>query len=70
MHVLNTHSGYVKIDANSCVTCLLTSNFRTSFFFIIYIAVQKIYSTKLKRTSTIKQILIFLEAVVHGCSSK
>ena len=49
----------------------MTSDVKYSdmLFFLIYIAVQKLNSTK-QKTSTIKQILILLEAVVHRCSSK
>ena len=67
--LLNPHSGYVKlspISYNSCITWLLASNFHTWYFFLFTL----LKSFILRSKRTIKQILIFVEAVVHRCSSK
>ena len=56
----------LKIDAYLLqFLCHVTfvSNFRSSFFFLIYIAFQKLYLNT-------EQILNFLEAVVQRCYSK
>ena len=67
--LLNPESRYVKIDANLVqFLCHMTSDvkFLHMPFFLIYIVDQKCY----KRTFTVKQILIVLEAAVQRCSQK
>ena len=66
MLLLNPHSGYVKIEAYLLqFLCHVSSDVKFShmLFFLIYMAIEKLYLN-------IKQILIFLEEVVHRCSSK
>ena len=70
--LLNPHGRYVKIDAYfPQFLCRMTSDIKLldmvfSFFTLLF----KSFILWSKRTLTIKQILIILNAVVHRCSSK
>ena len=57
------------ISYNPYVTWLLTSNFHTRFFSYLYWCSKALFY-EAKKTLTMKQILIFLEAAIHRCSQK
>ena len=70
--LLNPHSRCVKIDA--CLlqfSCHMTSDVKFwHMIFFLFTLLFKSFILRSNRTSTIKQILIFLETVVHRCFSK
>ena len=67
-NLLNVHSGYVKIDAYLLqFLCHMTSDVKIVFF-SLFPLLFKSFILKNKKSLTIKEILIFLEGVVHRCS--